>query len=325
MAERVAIILAAGVSSRMMTKLPKVLHEVCGRAMLGYVFDACREANIERIYAVVGYGKEQIIERFGDASDVTWVEQAEQKGTGHAVLCCKEHLQDFAGQTLILCGDGPLIKSETLKTLIEKHESGNSAATLATAIIEEPAGYGRIVRDADDNIQEIVEDRDCSEKQLAINEVNPSYYCFNNKVLFEALEKITPDNAKNEYYLTDAVRLIIAAGHTVSAIIAVDAEDAVGVNDRSQLSKIGKIMQARIQDKFMNSGVTIVDPPNTWIDASVHIGQDTVIEPFTCVRGNVTIGKNCRIGPFAYLHDGAVVGDNEILGVFTETQNATKT
>jgi bifunctional UDP-N-acetylglucosamine pyrophosphorylase/glucosamine-1-phosphate N-acetyltransferase len=322
MSENIAIILAAGISSRMNTKLPKVLHEVCGRPMLAYVIDACRQAGIQQLYIIVGYGKEQVIDYFNDDKDIVWIEQKEQKGTGHAVMCCKEHLCNFAGDTLVLCGDGPLIRVETLGTLIEKHQREMSAATLATAILDDPAGYGRIVRDSYGNIQGIIEDGDCTAQQKAIKEVNPSYYCFRNKVLFETLAKITPDNIKKEYYLTDALHLIIEGGHKVVAVTAVAAEDAMGVNSRQQLSEAGKIMQRRIQDRFMKSGVTIVDPPNTWIDARTQIGQDTVIEPFTYIHGRVKIGSNCRVGPFAHLRDGTVLGDDVVLGVFTEVKNS---
>jgi bifunctional UDP-N-acetylglucosamine pyrophosphorylase/glucosamine-1-phosphate N-acetyltransferase len=268
MAERVAVILAAGVSSRMNTKLAKVLHEVCGRPMLSYVLDACRQAGFGRIYAVVGFGAEQVKEQFGEAGDIVWVQQDEQKGTAHAVLCCKEHLADFGGQTLILCGDGPLIRAETLKTLMEKHEAEHSSATLATAVLDEPAGYGRIIRDSYGNIQGIVEDSDCSGEQRHIKEINPSYYLFDNKVLFEALEKVKPDNVKKEYYLTDALSVIITSGHKVVAVTAVRPEEAKGVNSRAELSEAGKIMQRRIQKELMDNGVTIVDPDNTWIDSS---------------------------------------------------------
>ena len=323
MAEKVAIILAAGVSSRMNTKLPKILHEVCGRPMLAYVLDACRKAGVEKMYVIVGYGKDQVIERFGDDKNITWIEQTERKGTGHAVMCCKEYLANFDGDTLIICGDMPLIRSEIIKTLIEKHGQESAAATLATAILDNPKGYGRIIRDGYGNIQGIVEDGDCNPQQKSIKEVNPSYYCFKNKILFEALDKITPNNVKNEYYLTDALHLIIAAGHKVVAVTAVAAEDAIGVNNRQQLSEAGKIMQRRIQDRLMKSGVTIVDPPNTWIDARAEIGQDTVIEPFTYIHGQIKIGSNCRVGPFAYLRDGAILKDDVVLGVFTEVKNST--
>jgi bifunctional UDP-N-acetylglucosamine pyrophosphorylase/glucosamine-1-phosphate N-acetyltransferase len=322
MSEKVAIILAAGMSSRMNTKLPKVLHEVCGRPMLAYVLDACRQAGIEKMYIVVGYGKEQVIEMFRDDPNITWVEQTERKGTGHAVLCCKEHLARFEGDTLVLCGDGPLIRSETLKTLVDKHGSEKAAATLATAILQDPSGYGRIVRDAYGNMQGIIEHGDCTPQQLGIKEINPSYYCFNNKVLFDALANIKPNNVKNEYYLTDALQLIIAQGLKVVAITAVPAEDAMGVNSRAQLSEASKIMQSRIQNKLMASGVTIVDPDNTWIDARAQIGQDTVIEPFTYIHGCVKIGDNCRIGPFAFVRHGTVLGSDVVLGVFTEVKNS---
>jgi len=333
MAERVAIILAAGVSKRMNTQLAKVLHEVCGRPMLAYVLDACREVGVTKIYVVVGFTADQVKERFSPSrfasqteaagDDVVWVRQDEQSGTAHAVSCCKEHLKDFPGETLVLCGDGPLIRAKTLKTLIEKHEAGQSAATLATTVLEEPTGYGRIIRDAYGNIQGIIEDGDCTPEQRAIKEVNPSYYLFNNKILFEAIEKVEPDNVKNEYYLTDAVSGIIATGHKVLAVTAVQPEEAMGVNSREQLSTASKIMQQRIQRELMENGVTIVDPDNTWIDARAQIGQDTVIEPFTYIHGEVKIGIGCRVGPFAYLRHGTVLKNDVVLGVYTEVKNST--
>lgn len=318
MADRIAIILAAGESTRMNTKLPKVLHEVCGRPMLAYVLDACREVTVSKILVVVGYNKDQVIEQYKDCDDVVFVEQAEQKGTAHAVMCCKEHIAEFSGQVLILCGDGPLIRSETLKTLVDKHTSEMSAATLATTVLDDPTGYGRIERDSCGNIQGIVEDEDCTDEQRTIKEINPSYYCFDAPVLLEALDKIRPDNAKGEYYLTDALHVIIATGHKVVAVTAVAAEEAMGINDRAQLSCVSKIMQRRIQAGLMSSGVTIVDPDNTWIDTRARIGPDTVIEPFTFIHGQVKIGQDCRVGPFAYLRDGAVLEDNIVFGAFKE-------
>jgi bifunctional UDP-N-acetylglucosamine pyrophosphorylase/glucosamine-1-phosphate N-acetyltransferase len=311
---RVAIILAAGESTRMVTQIPKVLHEVCGRPMLAYVLDACRQAGIGRIYVVVGCGKEQVIERFNGQDDISWVEQAEQKGTAHAVMCCKEYLSQFEGQVLILCGDGPLVRAETLKQLIEKHEAQGSAVTLATMVLDEPSGYGRIIRDDSGNIREIVEEKECSEEHRSVKEVNPSYYCFQKDALFEVLEKVRPDNVKNEYYLTDAVRLILAMGRKVTAVRAVKPEDAISVNSRAQLCKVNEIMQRRVQQELMSRGVTIVSPVNTWIDAQVRIGQDTVVEPFTYICGEVEIGRNCRIGPFVYLTEGTVLPDNVVLG-----------
>jgi len=322
-AERVAIILGGGVSQRMNTQLPKVLHEVCGRPMLAYVLDACREVGVAKIYVVVGFGAEQVKERFSQAQDVVWIYQQEQKGTGHAVLCCREHLADFEGETLVLCGDGPLVRTETLSTLIGKHSMEQSAATLATAVLDDPTGYGRIIRDKYGNIQGIVEDTECTREQLGINEVNPSYYLFDNKVLYEALGQLKPDNIKKEYYLTDAFSSIIATGHKVVAVTAVRPDEAMGVNSRAELSVASKIMQRRVQQELMDHGVTIVDPDNTWIDARAKIGQDTVIEPFTCIHGEVKIGQNCRIGPFAYVRDGTILENDVVLGVFTEVKNST--
>ncbi|MBN1818026.1 MAG: bifunctional N-acetylglucosamine-1-phosphate uridyltransferase/glucosamine-1-phosphate acetyltransferase [Sedimentisphaerales bacterium] len=323
MADRIAVILAAGMSTRMNTQLPKVLHEVCGRPMLDYVLDACRQAGVDRIIVVVGYGKDQVIERYKECTDVVFVEQVEQKGTGHAVMCCVSHLSDFEGEVLILCGDAPLIRTETLSTLLEKHESERAAVTLATTVLDNPQGYGRIVRDSYGNIQGIVEENDCTPEQRRIKEVNPSYYCFDSQVLLEALDRITPNNVKNEYYLTDALRLSITSGHKVVAVTAVPSEDCVGVNNRMQLSQVSKIMQERIQSKLMDNGVTIVDPPNTWIDVRAEIGQDTVIEPFTYIHGQVRVGRNCRIGPFAYLRDRTSLHDDVVLGVFTEVKDST--
>jgi bifunctional UDP-N-acetylglucosamine pyrophosphorylase / glucosamine-1-phosphate N-acetyltransferase len=323
MGKTVAVLLAAGVSKRMNTRLPKVLHEVTGRPMLAYVLDACRSIGVEKVYVVVGFGADQVEERFADAKDLVWVKQPKQLGTAHAVKCCKEYLQDFRGDTLVLCGDGPLIRSATLRTLVEKHESEQSAATLATAMLDDPTGYGRIVRDAYGNIQGIVEHGDCTPQQLLINEVNPSYYLFNNQLLLGALEKVKANNVKNEYYLTDALSLLLSGGHKVIAVTAVRPEEAMSVNSRSQLSVVSKIMEHRIQQELMETGVTIVDPDNTWIDARAKIGQDTVIEPFTYIHGEVKIGSGCRIGPFAYLRHGTVIGDDVVLGVFTEIKNTT--
>jgi len=298
MAERVAIIMAAG------------------------VLDACRQVGVAKIYAVVGFGAEQVRQYFGDSSDIVWVQQGEQLGTAHAILRCKEHLRNFEGETLVLCGDGPLVQAQTLQRLIIKHQMEKSAATLATAILDDPTGYGRIIRDVYGNIQGIVEDSDCTREQLAIREVNPSYYLFNNQILFEAVEQIKPDNVKHEYYLTDALSLMITTGHKVVAITAVQPEEAMGVNSRPELARVSKIMQHKIQQELMNSGVTIVDPDNTWIDARAQIGQDTVIEPFTYIQGEVKIGRGCRIGPFAYLRQGTVLENDVVLGVYTEVKNS---
>jgi bifunctional UDP-N-acetylglucosamine pyrophosphorylase / glucosamine-1-phosphate N-acetyltransferase len=318
-----AVVLAAGKSTRMVTELPKVLHEVCGRPMLAYVIDALRTAGISRIICVVGYRKDDVIRLFGGEPGITFVEQVEQKGTGHAVMVCREALADFEGDLVIIAGDMPLVRSETLELLVKTHKGQNSAVTLATALLDNPHGYGRIVRDSYGNLEGIVEEGDCTPEQKKIKEVNPSYYCFNKSLLFDALQQVRPNNVKGELYLTDALQILSRAGHRAVAITAVAAEDAMGINSRQDLAEVGRAMQNRIQRNLMAHGVTIVDPVNTWIDVRAEIGQDTVVYPFTYIHGRVRIGKHCSIGPFAYVRDGTVLADDVVVGVFTELKNST--
>lgn len=321
MASTAAIILAAGRSTRMITDLPKVMHEVCGRPMLAWVIDACRAVGVDRTFVVVGYKKEVIVDNFGDQDDLVFVEQTEQKGTGDAVAVCREYIGDEFDTVLVLCGDGPLVRAETLSTLLSKHRQEHSAGTLATAVLKDPAGYGRIIRDSYGNLQGIVEESDCDAAQKQICEINPSYYCFERSSIFEALDRVEPNNVKGEYYLTDAIKLLIEGGRRVVAITAVDPEDVLSINSRQQLAVVSRVMESRIQDRLMSSGVTIIDPPNTWIDARAEIGRDTVIYPFTYVHGRVKIGRNCSVGPFAYLRDGTVLEDDVVIGCFTELKN----
>jgi len=237
----------ASVSGGVNTDVPKVLHKVCGRPMLGYVLDACRQGGIERMYVVVGYGADKVKKTFDGEAGIIWVEQAEQLGTAHAVLCCEEHLKDFDGLTFVLCGDGPLVRPEVLKELVETHNSG-SAAVLATAILDEPTGYGRIIRDSEGNIEAIVEHGDCTDEQLKIREVNPSYYLFDNRLLFDVLKDVDINERKGEYYLTDAVEILIKRGYKVSAIAALRAEEAMSVNTQRQLEQLDRIMSERLGD-----------------------------------------------------------------------------
>ncbi len=301
MAQRVAILLAAGVSSRMNTRLPKVLHEVTGRPMLAYVLDEFRIVGVDRIYVILGFGAEQVKERFADAPDIVWVQQAQQLGTAHAVMCCREHLESFSGETLILCGDGPLIRAKTLQMLVEKHQAEQSTATLATGGSRRSDGYDASSATLRQH-PGLVEDRDCTPASGRSGS-EPELLLFTPRSV-RALEKVQPNNVKQEYYLTDALSVMIASGHKVVAITAVRPEEAVGVNSRAQLSVASKIMQHRVQQELMENGVTIVDPDNTWIDARAQIGQDTVIEPFVYIHGEVRIGQACRIGPFPFSGNG---------------------
>ena len=314
MPEKVAIILAAGKSTRMSSDLPKVLHEVCGRPMLSFVLDACRLAGADALNVVVGYGQDKVRGRFRDAESVIWIEQREQKGTGHAVLCCREALRDFAGSVLVIAGDMPLVRRETLAMLFEEREQSGDALTLATTTLDDPTGYGRVVRDANGDVLEIVEHRDCDEKKLAIKEVNPSYYCFDASWMWKALDRIRPEARKGEYYVTDTVRILREFGAGVTALPCVPAEDATGINSRLDLAAVGRLMQDRIQLALMNDGVTIVDPDNTWIDADVTIGRETIVYPFSFLGAGARIGERCRIGPFARVAPEETVADEAVIG-----------
>ncbi|UCC32829.1 MAG: NTP transferase domain-containing protein [Phycisphaerales bacterium] len=293
---------------------PKILHEICGRPMLSYVLNACRLAGADRLIVVVGHGKEDVIRRFEAEADIHWVEQSQQRGTGDAVLCCRDALQGFTGSVLVVAGDMPLVRRATLAGLAESRENTGDAVTLATMVLDDPSGYGRIIRDAEGRLEAIVEDRDCSPEQREIREVNPSYYCFDTKRLFEALEQVRPSAKKDEYYLTDAVRVLREAGHGVSVSVTVAPEDAMGINSRLDLATVSRAMQDRIQVGLMDEGVTIVDPDNTWIESDVAIGRETILYPFTMIGVGAIIGQGCRIGPFAQVGAGEVVEDGSVVG-----------
>ncbi|HPF40710.1 MAG TPA: NTP transferase domain-containing protein [Phycisphaerae bacterium] len=312
--ELAAIILAAGKSTRMKTEKPKVLHSICGRPMLGHVLGACRAAGIEKFFVIVGFAKEQIIRAYEGESGIHFVEQAEQKGTGHAVQMCADAFRGFVGDAIVIAGDMPMIRPETLRTLIQSHRAAAASASLATTILENPASYGRIVRDARGQFERIVEHRDCSPDQLDICEVNPSYYCFDAESLFDSLTKITPNNAKGEYYITDTLEILRNEGKRVQASTNVPAEDAVGINSREDLADVGKVMQRRIHQYWMSEGVTIEDPDTTRIDVDARIGCETVIRPFSYIEGAAHIGEGCVVGPYAYVRAGAVIESGAVVG-----------
>ncbi len=303
----------------MNSERPKVLHEICGRPMLGFVLSACRMAGIDRIVVIVGHGKNEVMAAFSDDSDLVWVEQVEQRGTGHAVLCAQESLNDFDGSVLVIAGDMPLVRRPALSELLQVRAASNDAATLATTMIDDPTGYGRIVRDKDGQLEAIVEQGDCTETQKRIREVNPSYYCFDAKKLFETLSSVQVNPNTGELYITDVVRVMREVGLGVSATVSINAEDATGVNSRLDLAKVGRLMQDRIQLLAMNDGVTIVDPDTTWIEADVTLGKDTEIYPFSVIGAEAVIGSGCRVGPFANVKRGSTVPDDGIVGPVNDT------
>ena len=309
-----AVILAAGKSTRMKSRVPKPLHEVCGRPMLHYVLAACYEAGVERVMVVVGHGKDEIISRFGEDSRIQWVEQTEQLGTGHAARMCESALRETPGDVFILTADGPLIRGEVLSTLLRAHHEEHADASMATAVLDDPTGYGRILRDESGEFVEIVEQADATAAQRNIREVFPSYYCLRTEALLSGLAKLTNNNQKREYYLTDVYGILRHAGRKVLAVQAVTAEDSLAVNDRSQLAEVDAILQDRIQRRLRGAGVTIVSSYNTYIEDGAAIGADTVIQPFTYVGRDSIVGSDCVVGPFVNLPPSSIVPDGSRVG-----------
>jgi len=296
-----SIILAAGKGTRMKSRLPKVLHGICGKPMLSHVISAASAAGVHRNIVVIGHGAEMVRQKIGSA--VEWVEQVEQLGTGHAVMQAETSLADFQGNVLILCGDTPLITSETLTQLMQNHESAGNAATVLTAVMDDPAGYGRIVRDGHGIVQEIVEHKDATAEQRQITEINTGIYCFDAARLFACLKQISPANAQGEYYLTDVLAILKSQGQKIGAAAVRDSLETLGINNRVQLAEAEKIMRLQILYRLMMDGVTIVDPANTYIDEGVTIGADSVVYPGTVIEGKCSIGPECEIGPYSRLRD----------------------
>lgn len=349
-----AVIMAAGKSTRMKSRLPKPLHPLCGKPLLSYVLDACRSSGVSRTIVVVGHEAERVEEAFRGQCEFAL--QGEQLGTGHAVMSAKPLLEDYEGDLLVLPGDTPLIDGDTLRQLVEHHRRSHATATLLSAVLPYEAGmYGRVLRGADGGVLGVVEAKDATPEQLKVREINTSVYCFHAPALFDALRETRPDNAQGEYYLTDVVALLARQGSKVEAVTAADWQVALGVNTRVELADVASRLRRRILDNLMLSGVTIVDPANTYIDVGVQIGQDTVVHPNTYILGNTTVGEECeigpmariensqighrttvlasqivesrlgdgvRVGPFANLRPGTVVGNGTKIGDFVEVKNS---
>ena len=353
MSELVAVILAAGKGTRMKSKLPKVLHKIGGKPMLQHVLDAADAAGAARKGVVVGHEAELVEAMVGEQAQMAL--QAEQLGTGHAVMQTEAVLKDFCGTVMIICGDTPLLEAAELKKFYEGHVASQAAATVLTAFMDDPAGYGRIIRDADGNVLGIVEEKDAVLEQKAIKEINTGIYCVEAPLLFEVLAILTCDNAQGEYYLTDVLAKLNAMGKKVGGVATADSDMIMGINSRRQLAEAENIMRQRILNKLMDDGVTIMDPASTFIEKGVEIGQDTVIYPYTWLEGTTKIGEDCQIGPnvrltnvrigntaelqFVYGHDCevqdnvvigpyvhlrpyTVIGDNVKIGNFVEVKNS---
>ncbi len=329
MSDLVSVILAAGKGTRMKSSLPKVLHRVGGKPMLQHVLDAAKAAGTKRSIVVTGFGGETVREAIGEQAE--FVTQEEQLGTGHAVLQTKPLLQDESGTIMVLCGDTPLLTGDLLKKLYDAHVEAGAKATVLTAILPDPAGYGRVIHMEDGSVEKIVEHKDATEEERKVREVNSGIYCFDAKDLFAALGEVGNDNAQGEYYLPDVLEILRKQGKKIWSVAAEDYEETLGINSRLQMAKAEKILRRRKNEELMAEGVTIMDPDSTFIDMDVKIGCDTVIYPFTWLEGDTVIGENCEIGPnvrlqnvtmgnnvmgqFTYAHD-AVIDDGVILGQF---------
>ncbi|MDT8419388.1 MAG: bifunctional UDP-N-acetylglucosamine diphosphorylase/glucosamine-1-phosphate N-acetyltransferase GlmU [Desulfuromonadales bacterium] len=349
-----AVILAAGKGTRMKSSRAKVLHEIAGRAMLHYPLQAARQAGFERLHVVVGHQADLVRESLGE-DGVSFIEQSEQLGTGHALLCAAESLADFSGTLLLLCGDVPLLREETLRLLLATHRQEKAAVTVLTAELENPAGYGRIIRDGE-TVLRIVEEKDATPEEKLVAEINTGTYLFDARFVFSALQGLGRDNAQGEYYLTDVVEAAVSAGLPTRAVTLEDPDEAMGINDLAQLAEAAELMRQRINRALMLAGVTMLDPATTYIDAGVEIAPGTLLHPNVMLRGRSSIGagcvvemgvmvddsqiaagvhlkagsvvegsiigSDCKIGPMAHLRPGTeLAGDNK-LGNFVETKKA---
>lgn len=318
-----AVILAAGKGTRMKSETtPKVLHEIMGKTLLGYVLDNVKNFVSEE-FVIVGHHAQEV-ENFvkNNYTDARTVLQTPQLGTGHAVSMVCPYLENFDGVVLILCGDTPLIKEETLKEFVNFHLAQNSDLTVMSTIFDNPANYGRIIRDKDNSLKCIVEEKDATLEQKAVKEVNAGIYCLNWGKVKSAFSQLKTNNAQGEYYLTDIIAWGKEQKLNVNAYILQDSNEIYGINSRINLAQAGKIMNKRNLEKYMQNGVTIVDPDSTWISEDTEIGQDTIIYPSTYIEGKNKIGKNCKIGPCAHLRGGVEVCDNVKVGNFVEVKKS---
>jgi bifunctional UDP-N-acetylglucosamine pyrophosphorylase/glucosamine-1-phosphate N-acetyltransferase len=296
----------------------KVLHQLCGRPLIRYVIDAVRYAGASRIVVVVGFGADQVRAELADEPDIAFVEQERQLGTGDAVRAAKNALGLSAGSAIVTAGDMPLLRPEPIAELVASRDRESAACVLGTSTIGDPTGFGRIVRDHSGQFSRIVEEKDCNNDERSIREINPSCYVFELPGLWDAIDRLETRNAQGEFYLTDVPAILISLGRRVLAQPILPPEDVIGVNSREQLAQAHSVLQARIAGRWMDHGVTIVDPRNTYIDPLAQIGEETVILPFTSISGSARIGRACRIGPFCHIRAGTVLGDFVELGAFVE-------
>ena len=315
-----AIVLAAGEGTRMRSTRPKPLHLLCGRAMVLYVLDSLADCEIQRAVVVVGHGAERVTKKLLDAAPdvpLEFVEQSVQRGTGDAggvalTAFGPDELDDADADVLVMPGDTPLLRAATIAALVEAHRATDAACTVLTARVDDPTGYGRIIRGRDERVMRVVEQADATAEEREIDEVNTSIYCFRASVLGPALRRISPENAQGEYYLTDVVEVLAGAGYMVSAVVVDEPADTQGVNDRLQLASAEAELRRRTNEAWMRKGVTMVDPARTYVDATVDLAPDVTLFPGTILQGSCTIGAGAELGPNTRLVD-CVVGAGSVV------------
>lgn len=353
------VVLAAGEGTRMKSTVPKVLHEIAGRSLLGHVVAAARELDPENLVVVVGHGRDQVVPHLQDLDPAARpAVQEEQNGTGHALRIALDqlpHLEQVEGTIVVTCGDTPLLTGGTLRRLLEAHAEQGNAVTVLSAHLPDPTGYGRILRDAGGSVIAVVEQKDATEAQRAVAEINSGNYAFNAKLLRDMLGRLGRDNAAGEEYLTDVLGILRDDGHPVGAVVAEDHHEILGVNDRVQLAQARRLFNDRLLTAWMRAGVTVIDPATTWVDVDVTFEPDAVVHPGTQLHGttrvargaqvgpnstlrdtyvrelatvsNTTadraeIGPGASVGPYAYLRPGTRLGADGKIGTFVETKNA---
>ncbi|PZG14669.1 bifunctional UDP-N-acetylglucosamine diphosphorylase/glucosamine-1-phosphate N-acetyltransferase GlmU [Nonomuraea aridisoli] len=350
------IVLAAGEGTRMKSQTPKVLHELCGRALVDHMLASARDLGPEQLIVVVGHALERVSGHLAATSpDARAVVQREQRGTGHAVRTVLEEVGTISGTVLVTYGDVPLLRTETMAELLERHALEGNAVTVLTAEVPDPTGYGRIIRDESGAVLAIVEEKDASPEQRAIKEMNSGIYAFDGDLLADAVKRVSTDNAQGEEYLTDVLGILRGDGHRVGACVAADFVEVEGVNDRVQLAAVRKLLNRRLLERHMRAGVTVVDPDSTWIDVGVRIEPDAIVHPGTQLHGDTVIetgaevgpattltdtfvgegavvrnavcdgariGPQVSVGPYAYLRPGTVLGQGAKAGTFVEMKNA---
>ncbi|GAB2925797.1 bifunctional UDP-N-acetylglucosamine diphosphorylase/glucosamine-1-phosphate N-acetyltransferase GlmU [Micromonospora polyrhachis] len=353
---RTVVVLAAGEGKRMKSALPKVLHPLLGRTLVGHVLAAAAPLAAERTLVVVGHGADQVAAHLSEvAPQATPVRQTEQLGTGHAVRIALDAVADLAGTVVVLNGDVPLLRAETVTALVETHEAAGAAATVLAAEVADPTGLGRIIRDPAGHLEQIVEERDATSAQRAVREINAGIYAFDAALLRDALSKISTDNDQGEEYLTDVFGLLVAAGEAVAVHVAAEATETLGCNDRVELAALRRLLRDRVNEGWLRSGVTLLDPMTTWIDVTVTLDRDAVVDQNTQLRGATTvgaaaavgpdvtlidttvgagavvlrshavgaeIGPQASVGPYAYLRPAARLADKAKVGTFVEVKNS---